>query len=70
MRKNRIKAQQNGAAIKVLRAAAVKGEILVTAMLRKRNVLPRNSAAAKSKHQSVRFIAWFIADHKEYLIFF
>ena len=56
----RIRAQQNGTAINVLRAAAVKGEISVMAMLRKRNVLPRNREATASRPQSAIVITGFI----------
>ena len=53
-------AQQMGAAINVLAAAAVSGGISVMAMSMNRKVLPRSSAAANRRPQSAAFIVRFM----------
>jgi len=55
--KARIRPQQMGAAISVRNAAVVNGEISLMVIFRNRNVLPRSSAAAKSRLQSTSVIA-------------
>ena len=58
--KARIRPQQMGAAISVRSAAEVNGVISLMAIFRNRNVLPRSSAAAKSRHQSASVIERFM----------